>query len=114
MITFTVGSEEKHTITFSYDTMWGKIEILVDGKKEITSRKMVIGKTPFQFQVGDKEKHDVRIELNNPLGFAFRGSDMKAYVDNSLVREEHIGASLATFIVIVISIVIFFFILGIS
>jgi hypothetical protein len=112
MITFEIGKKEKHTISFNYETMWGKLNILVDGKEQTTTRKMVIGETPFQFQVGNEEKHDVRIVLNNPLGFAFRGSSMKAYVDDKLVREEHIGSSLFALIMFILSFVFLIFIFG--
>ncbi len=93
MITFEVGNSEKHSINFDYDIMWGGLTISVDGKELTKTRKMVVGETPFQFQIGNEEKHDVRILLNNPLGFAFRGSSMKAFVDGKLIHEEHIGAS---------------------
>src|SRR3989338_10130878 len=112
MINFDVVTNEKHTVTFNYDTMWGKMNISVDGKEQTNTRKMVIGKTPFQFQIGNEEKHDVRIELNNPLGFALRCSDMKAFVDGKLIREEHIGVSLFSLIIVFISFGFIVFILS--
>ncbi len=90
---FTVGNKEKHEISFDYDTMWGKVKILIDGKEHTSSHIMFVGHTPFSFQVGENEKHIVRIELENPLGFAFRGSDVKVYVDEQLVQQNHIGGN---------------------
>ena len=91
---FIVGNKEKHEVSFDYDTMWGKVKILIDGKEHTSSQVMLIGHTPFSLQVGDKEKHQVRIELNNPLGFAIRGSDIKVYVDEQLVQQNHLGGSI--------------------
>lgn len=88
MVTFTVGMEEKHSVSFSYNTFTGAVKILVDGKKYKSSRVIFIGITPFTMQVGNKEKHNVRIELDNPLGFAFRGSMVNAFVDSKLVKKD--------------------------
>lgn len=79
------GEKEKHEVEFSYEVMWGKVKIAVDGKEHTTTRVMLVGFTPFIFQVGEKEMHQVKIELNNPIGFAVRGSDVKGYVDEKMV-----------------------------
>lgn len=106
MITVNVGDKEKHVVSFSYDSMWGKTEILVDGKQHSSTRIMLIGKTPFEFQVGDKEKHKVKIELHNPLGFAFRGSNVTVFVDGEEVRKDHINSKVAILILFLFMIMI--------
>lgn len=108
MITFQVGEHEKHEVTFSYETTWGKVQIFVDGKIYTTSRVMMIGHTPFTLQVGDKEKHTVRIELDNPMFFAYRGSSVRAFVDEKLVLEDHVKGSDVLLIFTVVIILVFF------
>ena len=87
MITFSVGKIEKHIVSFSYDSFWGKAQIMVDGKEYSSSRVIFVGHTPFSLQVGEKEKHNVRIELDNPYSFAFRGSNVKVFVDDEMVQQ---------------------------
>ncbi len=107
-MTFTVGKQEKHTVAFAYSTFTGSAKILVDGKEYSSSRIMIVGHTPFNLRVGDKEKHSVRIELDNPVGFAFRGSHVKVFVDDDLVQESHVGNSMPTFIAIAVVIIFLF------
>jgi hypothetical protein len=106
MITISVGDKEKHTVSFSYDSTWGKAQIFVDGKEYSSARILFIGQTPFTFQVGDKEKHIVRIELNNPLWFAVRGSRVKMLVDEAISFDGKIGGSIATFFILMTSVLI--------
>lgn len=114
MITFDVGNSEKHHVAFSYSTMTGAVKILVDDKEYSSSRVMFVGHTPFTLQVGDKEKHTVRLELDNPLFFAFRGSDLKVFVDEKLLRQDHIGGSMFMFLFLMLIpiIMVLFFSLG--
>lgn len=116
MITFKVGDKEQHEVSFSYDTTWGKVRILVDNKEYSSSRVMFIGHTPFILQVGEKEKHSIRIELDNPLFFAFRGSDIKVFVDEKLMRQDHIAGNMVVFILamLVFFILLFSILLGIA
>lgn len=109
MITIPVGKTEEHTVSFAYDTMWGKVQILVDGKEYSSSRVMIVGHTPFSLQVGEKEKHNVRIELDNQLGFAFRGSDVKVFVDEELVQQTKVGGNKIVLYLAIAFIVFFFF-----
>ena len=111
MIKIEVGKNEKHTVEFSYDTTWGKAKILIDGEVYQTSRIITVGFTPFSFQVGDKEKHEVRIELNNDKFFALTGSGVKFFVDNKLVKEDKVKGSPIPFIFLVILILVFLFFL---
>lgn len=112
MITIPVGKTEKHTVTFSYDTMWGKMQILVDGKEYSSSRVIIVGHTPFILQVGDKEKHNVRIELNNQLGFAIRGSDVKVFVDEELVQQTKVGGNTIVLFMIIGFVLLMFFLIS--
>lgn len=94
MIKFEVGQKEKHEVSFDYNQFLGKIQILVDGEKHTSSWIVVIGTKPFVFQVGENEKHTVKIELKLPLWAIFRGSNVTVHVDNQLVRQDHLGVSL--------------------
>lgn len=114
MITVKVGSSEIHDVSFNYSTMTGAAKILVDNKEVSSSRVMFVGHTPFTFQVGDKEKHSIRIELDNPLFFAFRGSDVKVIVDEQLTKQDHIGGSIWVIflpILIILTMLIFVFVI---
>ena len=105
MIEFEIGDKEKHNISFNYETFMGKVKILVDGKEHTSSRAFIVGHHSYTLSVGENEKHTVRIDLENPLFFAFRGSDAKIYIDEELHKEEHIATSVASIAILVLSII---------
>jgi len=107
MVKITIGNSEKHEVSFDYSTMTGTVKILVDGKESSSSKVLFIGHTPFILQVGESEKHKVTIELDNPLFFAFRGSNVKILVDDQLVSQDHIGGSMWLLIMIMMIPVIY-------
>jgi len=94
MITFETGNDERHSCLFNYNTMTGAVKIAVDNKEISSSNVLFIGRTLFTFQIGNVEKHDVKIELENPPFFAIRGSTVKIIVDEQLIRQDHVGGNI--------------------
>jgi hypothetical protein len=89
-IEFEVGYLEQHKVFFSFNKFWGGVVIKVDGKKIIGDLRTISFSLTkaYQFRVGSKEFHEVKIEKIRPLLFAgFRSNDYKVYVDGVLVKE---------------------------
>jgi len=85
-----VGNKEKHLIEFNFNLFWGSLYIKVDNRRiikdfEIYSLKLI---RTYEFEVGVKEKHIIRIEMQRKLFFAcFRKRHYKVYLDNNLIKE---------------------------
>jgi hypothetical protein len=87
--TFSVGNNEKHTINFDFNQLWGKLIVKVDNKDIIDTIQM--WKTPFStkepisFEVGDKEKHKIKIVKNaSPIFAGFLPCKYEVYIDENL------------------------------
>ncbi len=89
MSTITVGNQEKHEVSFSYDVLWAKAVTTVDGKIYKTQFIYGAGSIPIFVQVGDAEKHDVRIEVNLSRIAMFDGADVVFFVDGAF-HSQHI------------------------
>jgi hypothetical protein len=90
-LTFTVGDQEKHTVVFMFDQMWGWLTISVDDvmivKGLVTLSFRLV--TAFDFRVGQDEVHAVRIEKHRPLVASFaRPQPIKGFVDGVLIAEN--------------------------
>jgi len=87
---FDVGQGERHRVTFSFNKFWGTLLITVDGQpvvKDLRTASLRLVKT-YQFPVGMREQHTVRIDKERKLLFAgFRPQRCRAYVDGQLVAE---------------------------
>jgi hypothetical protein len=81
---FEVGEAELHRVHFFFDQFWGPVRISVDGKLVIRGFRMLSLSTTklYRFTVGDRERHEVVIELVRPrmLG-GFRWQRCRAFVD---------------------------------
>jgi hypothetical protein len=81
---FDVGRHEVHRVVFSFDKMWGKTLITVDGfsvveKTEMFSMGLV---QEYPFMVGVQEQHQVVIRKTRKLMFAFaRPMLLEVFVD---------------------------------
>ncbi len=89
-LAFDVGEEERHSVVFTFDQMWGWLTIRVDGdlllKRFITFSFRL--RSEFEFEVGERERHDVRIEKTRRLMFAFANPQpISAFVDGRLVAQ---------------------------
>ncbi len=100
MVTFEVGKTEKYKVDFKYGFFMGSVKIYIDDQIYLSTRSMFTGHTPFSFNVGDKEKHDVRIELDSPFFFAFRGSNVSVFVDNERILQSHISSKASRIFII--------------
>lgn len=90
-MTFEVGETERHQVTFSFNKFWGGLSITVDGVSVVrTVRLASVGLVRhWDFVVGHKEQHQVRIEKHRELMFAgFRPQPVYAFVDGQLVAQS--------------------------
>jgi hypothetical protein len=115
---FEVGQAEKHRIEFSWEKMFGVAKIWVDGELILKSRPLALRELAqvaqmrtvsgtarylsgmadgsgrpdltvgWTFEVGQVEKHDVRIEKERPvLLAALRPHTYRVFVDDELTHE---------------------------
>ena len=61
---FDVGDAEKHKVDFYFNQQWGKLNIDVDGRREVDDLRLFSLKLTkvYEFPVGATEQHQVRIE----------------------------------------------------
>lgn len=89
-LVFEVGTTEKHEVVYSWDQMWGRESLAVDGTRvlktvQILSFRLVKVR---QATVGENEKHQVRVEKRRKLFVAgFRPQIVTAFVDGKKVAE---------------------------
>jgi hypothetical protein len=118
---FEVGLGEKHQVEFSWGKFLGVANIWVDGTLILKSRPLALQElaqarslstvtgsarylarmadgsgrpeltTGWMFEVGQQERHVVRIEKERPLVLAgFRPHTYRVFVDDQFVKE-HVG-----------------------
>lgn len=75
---------------FTFDQMRGWLTIRVHGKL-LLKRFITFSfrlRSEFEFEVGERERHDVRIEKTRRLMFAFANPQpIRAFVDGRLVAQ---------------------------
>ncbi|MBN2557889.1 MAG: hypothetical protein JXB33_03930 [Clostridia bacterium] len=86
-VEFEVGYDEKHIIEFVFDRFWGYVSIKIDDTTY--KRKAMINgfreSRTYEFSVGEKEKHRVRIVLvRAALPIGYRECTVWVYVDEKL------------------------------
>lgn len=87
--TVEIGENEKQVILFSFNKFWGNLKISVNGKAIIRDIRLfsINLVKPYEFKVGEKEIHNIRIEKIRPLVLAgFRSNDYKIYVDGEFYK----------------------------
>ena len=85
-----VGEAERHRVRFFFDQFWGPVRISVDGRLVIRGFRMFSLRTTklYRFTVGDRERHEVVIELVRPRIWAgFRRQRCRVFVDRLSVGE---------------------------
>lgn len=90
VMTFEVGTTEKHSVMFSFDKFWGGLTITVDGNSVVSTVQMFTLSlvSSWQFPVGTTEVHHVQIDKHRELLFAgFRPQPVYAYVDGVVVAQ---------------------------
>ena len=89
-LSFEVGTTEFHDVLFQFDKVWGGLNIYVDGEsiiKTVRFASLSLVKT-WEFEVGETEKHQVKIEKHRALMFAgFRPQPVHAFVDGKHVAS---------------------------
>jgi hypothetical protein len=70
---FDVGRHEIHRVVFSFDKMWGKTLITVDGFSVVEHTEWFSLSTvkTFEFVVGQQEQHHVAIRKTRTVFMAF-------------------------------------------
>lgn len=90
-LAFDVGVDERHHLTFSFDKVWGRLRIEVDGRpvhRELRVLSVNLVKR-YEFTVGVHERHAVVIDKERKALLAgFRPQICRAYVDGHLVAEQ--------------------------
>jgi hypothetical protein len=87
---FEVGTNERHEVAYSWDQMWGRESLAVDGigvlkTVQVMSFSLVRVR---EVTVGEVERHQVRVEKRRELILAgFRPQVITAYVDDEKVAE---------------------------
>jgi len=87
--TVEIGNTEKQMIYFGFNKFWGNIKISVNGKTVKRDLVMFSFDTvrSYEFEVGRKEIHQIRIEKVRPVYLAgLRSNDYKVYVDGTLFK----------------------------
>ena len=77
---FEVGKEEKHKLHFSHDLIWGSFKLIVDGLNIPVEGLPMVSINPYfvrAFLIGEKEKHEVRVQIFRPRAFAGFRKDWK-------------------------------------
>ena len=84
-----VGTNEQHRVDFSFDQMWGHLEIKVDGETAVKDFRMFSLKLSkrYELTVGVNERHHVVIEKKRKLFLAgARPQQYHIYIDGQLVQ----------------------------
>ena len=87
---FTVGTNEKHQVDFSFDQSFGTLEIRVDGQPKVKELRMFsLSLTKrYEFEVGQQERHQVVIEKKRKLFLAgLRPQQYRIFIDGNLVQS---------------------------
>ena len=87
---FEVGARERHEVVYSWDQMWGRLSLVVDGVSVLKTMHILSFDLVRvdEVTVGDAEKHLVRVEKRRDLFFAgFRPQIVTAFVDGERVAE---------------------------
>lgn len=81
-----VGDQEKHTVSFLLDAMWGQFSIYIDGNN--TPINMVNWMSgSFSVEVGQTEHHTVTFHVIGQVFFAaFLSKIIQVLVDGKLVK----------------------------
>lgn len=88
--TVEIGEEEKQVISYSFNKFWGNVKITVNGKKiksDFRLYSLDLSKV-YEFNVGLKEKHEIKIEKIRPqFNAGFRSNTYRIFVDGELLKE---------------------------
>jgi len=83
MFSFKVGKEEVHTIYFSFNRWIGQFKATVDEKPVRIGYQLIMGSREIKFEVGEKERHKIRITWKIPYLGYLRKLEAKVFVDEN-------------------------------
>jgi len=83
MFSFKVGKEEVHIVYFSWNRWLGQFKAIVDEKPVLIRNQLIIGSREITFEVGEKEKHKIRVSWKIPYFGFFRSLETKVFVDDN-------------------------------
>jgi hypothetical protein len=87
---FEVGTTERHVVAYSWDQMWGRESLAIDGVDVLKTVQLMSFSLVRvrQATVGEVERHRVRVEKRRELVLAgIRPQVITAYVDDEKVAE---------------------------
>ena len=91
VLRISVGDSEQHVVFYRWDQVWGWVTVTVDDvlvSKQLVTLSFRLVRV-LELQVGDSEKHSVRIEKRRSLFFsAARPQPIEAFVDGVLVASD--------------------------
>jgi hypothetical protein len=86
----SVGQDERHTVRYVFDKVWGRATISVDGREVQRHRHLFSLGTvrKYRLTVGDRERHDVLIEKHRKaVAAGARAQLCRVFVDGRLAGE---------------------------
>jgi len=83
MFSFKVGKEERHTIEFSFNRWIGQFKVTVDEKPIRIGTQLIMGSREIEFEIGEKERHKIRITWKIPYLGYLRKLEAKVFVDEN-------------------------------
>ena len=83
MFSFKVGKEEVHTVCFFINRWIGQFKATIDEKPVRVIYQLIIGAREIKFEVGEKERHKIRITWKIPYFGSFRKLEAKVFVDEN-------------------------------
>ena len=86
---FTIGTNERHQVDFSFDQTIGNLEIRVDGQRVIKDFRLLSLRLTkrYELTVGNEESHHIVIEKKRKLFLAgFRPQRYRIYIDGTLAQ----------------------------
>lgn len=87
---FAVGRDERHSVRYVFDKVWGRATISVDGREVQRHRHLFSLQSVrrYRLTVGDRERHDVVIEKRREMVAAgVRTQRCHVFVDGHVVGE---------------------------
>jgi hypothetical protein len=87
---FEVGTTEQHVVAYSWDQMWGRESLTIDGVDVLKTVQLMSFSLVRvrEATVGEVERHRVRVEKRRELILAgIRPQVITAYVDDEKVAE---------------------------
>ncbi|PNX51595.1 MAG: hypothetical protein BV458_11310 [Thermoplasmata archaeon M9B2D] len=83
MFSFKVGKEEIHTIYFSWNRWLGRFEACVDEKPVLIRNQLIIGAREVAFEVGEKERHKIKMSWKMPSFGFLRTLNITVFIDDA-------------------------------